>query len=728
VAPDQERPAAESSGPVDPATPSEATPSPASRIAWLWTPSGLTLLVILAFMGVGGYWRLEQLGSVSLWNDEAQSTIYSLSILQHGYPVIVSQHLINNWEPMYPYLEAVSIGFLGQSNFAFRLPSAILGIGLIPIAYWIGNRLRDRYLGITFAAMVAFSSEYIAWSRQARWYMLFVVLLAVGLLAVLIWSQAPVRRRTRQLCAVAVVGAVLGLALTSVGLFLLYLPGILVGSLAYLVALRWRALRRFLVGPGKTDQRTQGEPPPVILYRARLPLVLLLALGIAVVGLLEAQPISHFATSVFVRLVGFPPYPLVWSPDFGSYLLDLYLGVVVLAFGSIYFVARSRTPIEIGLLAFAGAAFVSVSVGGSVTNNIAGGIPAVPRHIVPLLFVLFLLASLSMEEIVRWTVTALARAWPRPRSLRKAAPALYGTAVVVMLVVPGIVVPSGNSLNTFKSETPANVFIPWVPFSVAPAYPWALYQTEQANYQLASDFVLDHRVPGDVIAASTTGPPAVYLGGVQYWIRGNAIPTTVYYVDGRPTFYQTGAVLVSNLSQVESLEYNSSGWFISDIRGTGGPAFPGQMYLVFRYFMTSVPNGSDPTIFLFHWNRSTPFDLLEELRNQYVPLYNYTRNFTEQELLDWAVTNGVRSFLYRDLLVPMTPYFLSVILNEGYRAFGTLFYLYNTQSTLQAEFPGVATPPYNDTRLVTWACGVSSGEISSVLYPFLAQYKNVYCK
>src|SRR5271157_5542396 len=206
---------------------------PLLRLAWLGTPSGITCLVIAAFVVAGSYARLSALGTPSIWNDEAQSTIYALSILQHGYPVIVSQHLVNNWEPAYPYLEAASIALLGHSNFAYRSPAALLGISLIPLSYWIGMRFRDRYVGIALAAMVAFSTEYIAWSRQARWYMLFVLLLALGFLAILIWSQVQTRW-ARRLCLVAVAGTGAALSVTSIGLFLLYCPGILVGLLAFL--------------------------------------------------------------------------------------------------------------------------------------------------------------------------------------------------------------------------------------------------------------------------------------------------------------------------------------------------------------------------------------------------------------------------------------------------------------------------------------------------------------
>ncbi|HYA71345.1 MAG TPA: glycosyltransferase family 39 protein [Thermoplasmata archaeon] len=706
--------------------PATTAPRSTLHLGWFATPSGLTLLVILGFMVVGGYWRLEALGSVSLWNDEAQSTIYSLSILQHGYPIIVSQHLINNWEPLYPYVEAVSIGALGQSNFADRFPSALLGIALIPIAYAVGVRLRDRYVGITLAAMVAFSTEYIAWSRQARWYMLFIVLMAIALLVLLVWSTAQTRRARRG-CAVGVTGVSVALALTSPGLFLMYVPGILCGLLGFLLASRWDRLREFFRGPVVHGEPSGPTGEPLIPHRLRLPLLGAGVLALVVGVLLEWSTLAQAGHATLSRLVGFSTYPLVWSTAYAVYLAEYYPAIVALSVASIFFIARRRNPLEIGLLAFAGGAFASVSVASSVTNDIAGGVPVVLHHITPLLFTLFLLSAITIVETVRWAVTSLARRWPKPRHWARAAPALYGGAIVVMLVVPSVAIPSGLTLNNYQWETPVDSWLPWVPFSIAPSYPWALYQVQQANYQLASNYVLQHRVPGEVVGATTTGPPAIYLGKVDYWIRGNPIPSTIYYVDGQPTFYQTGARLVSNTSQLESLLYNDSGWFISDMQIVNGPQFPGDMNLVVKYFMTYITWASDSSIHLYHWNQSTPVELLQELIQGFQPLSNYTRNFTLQQDLAWAVTNGVTSFYYKPLLIPMAPWLIPSVQNVRARALGILFNQWNSRASLQLEFPGVGSPPYNSTHFVRWACEVASGTVSDPAYPLLTPYKSVYC-
>ena len=250
-------------------TSSQRSVGAGSGIRWFLNPAGLAVLVLVALTVIGGYARFEALGSVSLWADESQSTLYAFSILSHGYPVIVSKHLINNWEPLYPYLEAVSIAALGHSNFAYRLPSALVGTALIPLSYLIGSRLRDRYVGVALAGMVALSTEYIAWSRQARWYMLLTVVLALGLLAVVYWNRARTRR-SRAVCVGGMVAVVVTGFLTSPGVFLLYAPGILFGALAFLAVVRWRGIRQFFRGPAPDEASSTGPAPRSSRTRFRL--------------------------------------------------------------------------------------------------------------------------------------------------------------------------------------------------------------------------------------------------------------------------------------------------------------------------------------------------------------------------------------------------------------------------------------------------------------------------
>jgi hypothetical protein len=699
-------------------------------IRWFRTPAGLTLLAILAFVVIGGYDRLHDLGGVSLWDDEAQSTLYAFSVLKHGYPIITAKHVIDNWEPLYPYIEALSILTLGPSNFAFRIPSVLLGIALIPLAYWIGARVRDRYVGIALAAMVALSSEYIAWSRQARWYMLMVILMALGFLVALVWYHARSRReRTACLIGGCALGVLAGLA--GIGVFLLYLPGILVAGLVYYVVSRWESFRRWFGRPSPPVTPSELPPARILPYRYR-PWVVLAAIGAVSAGVaILRRPLGAVYTAVFTRLVGFPPYPLAWSGVFGPYLLQYYPGIIALAVVGAGFIFVRRDPLETALVAFCAAGFVGVSLFASLTNgptviNAAtqiGQRAAYERHIVPLLFFLFLVAALGIVELFRRLLPLLAaRLHYRPR-VRGVAPALFGVAVVVLLVLPGIVVPSQVTVYRHVASSPADNLVAWFPFSLDPVYPSALYLTEQANYQLAADYVLAHRNASDVVATTAPSPTVIYCGEAQYWVDSRSIPAQIVFVNGRPTFFQTGSILVANTSEMEGLLFNSSGWLVSDVPYPSPIPFPNGMNYVITKFMTKISVASDVSISLYHWNISTVLTLLEMLAARTAWLVTLESNVTL--LVNWAATAGVTSSPFRDLLLPMEYSFLPYV-SSGLLPLAILINLYNHRPDLQAAFPQVLNQPSNDTALIQWAYQVATGAIADPAEPILAPYATWY--
>ena len=695
-----------------------------SRSRWFGTPSGLTLLTVLAFMAAGGYDRLEALGSASIWNDEAQSTLYALTILQHGYPVIASPQLINNWEPLYPYLEAVSILALGHSNLAYRLPSALLGIGLIPVSYVVGSHLRDRYVGLTLAAMIAFSTEFIAWSRSARWYVLLILIMALGLLFAYTWYRAQ-DHRTRLWCALAlVVLAGMG-CITAIGLFLLYVPGVLSAGLIYLTVSRWERVTRFFGRRSAAGMMADLPTARFVPYRYRARVLLVAAATVACLLYVEQRPLATIYVAGFTRVVGFPPYSPVWSFDYGSYLLAYYPGIIALAVLAAVFILLRPDPFDLALVGFCAASFVSATVGASFTNP-GMRLPLIDfeRHLLPLLYFLFVLTAISVVELLRRACKLLSHSrsfFGRPQS---ATPALFGVVAVALLILPGVVVPS--HLYTYPSPvlSPADSRVPWFAFSLDPAYPSALYGIRQPNFQLASDYVREHRNAADVVGAANPQAPTVYLGHVvQYWVQGNANPSTIIYVHGQPTFYQTGSLLISNTSQFEALLYQHSGWLITDEPAYRSAWYPSGMNLVFTYFMSKISTASDVSISLYHWNESTTPTLLQMFQARVPGLGGLGTNVTR--IANWAAIFGVTSVPFRDLFLPMEGSMLPLV--SAFRLpLAILVNVYDHRSDLQAEFPQVLARPSNYTALIQWAYQVASGNRADAAYSELAPYVGWY--
>ncbi|HEV8049305.1 MAG TPA: glycosyltransferase family 39 protein [Thermoplasmata archaeon] len=712
--------AAEAGGPSGGSFLSKWLGMPVSR--WIRTPSGVTFLVIAAFMIVGAYDRLHALGALSLWNDEAQSTLVSFTILQHGYPVITAKHLVNDYEPLYPYLEAGSIAILGHSNFAYRLPAALLGIASIPLAYYIGSRLRDRYVGLTLAAMMALSSEFTAWSRQARWYILIVVLMAGAFLVAMTWARTPSAKRRRYLL-LGLFGLSVLIGLSSIGLFLLYIPAVLVGILTYATFRWWPEIAWFF-----GLRRTPGEPlPPArfVPYGLRQLLVIVVPLVLLVVAIVKAHAIGELATSLAARLLGFTPYPVVWSTNFGSYLEQYYLGILLLAVLGGVFILLRRDPVELGLLAFCIAGFVSVSTLASLTNDIAGGNTSFERHLLPFLFFLFVIAAIGIVELIRKAYQFVSRVPSDLPKMRVAKPAVFALLIVVLLLVPGVVAPSGLTVHEHPAQFPTGQLIAWEPFQFDAKQPSAVYQADQADYEYAAAYVASHRVSTDVVGATNPGAPQVYLGQVQYWIRGDPLNNTVLYQNGQPVFFQTGSVLISTTASFEGLLFNTTGWLISDEPGArGGATFPGGMGLVLTDLMSTVPGGSGPSETLFHWNRTSPAGILATVASE----NTYLRKMAaanESAYLDWAATNGSTWSNLRPLFLPFESYLVQQTSVEK-KWLAVLFLVYNHRPGLQSEYPKVLEPKGNDTALIHWAKEVVDGTLGDPAQPALEPYRSYY--
>ena len=100
----------------------------------------------LRFAGLGRF-------PAGLYRDEAYYGLDAVNVL-HG------QHAIyfpanNGREPMFIYLLTLSIGLLGRSPFAVRLPAAIISLLTVPATYLMARELFNRRVGLLAAAVLA---------------------------------------------------------------------------------------------------------------------------------------------------------------------------------------------------------------------------------------------------------------------------------------------------------------------------------------------------------------------------------------------------------------------------------------------------------------------------------------------------------------------------------------------------------------------------------------------
>ena len=164
-------------------------------------PLDVALLVTLVIIGTGlRFYRIE----TSLWFDEIVTLLDSVRLPLSR---IVTHFPSNNDHPLYSVLAHVSVQTFGESAWAMRLPSALLGVASIPLLYLVGITIGHRQEAAAAATILTVSYHHIWFSQNARGYtaLLFCVLLATYLLVR--WLDTGRRRFLAWYAVVTAVGA-----------------------------------------------------------------------------------------------------------------------------------------------------------------------------------------------------------------------------------------------------------------------------------------------------------------------------------------------------------------------------------------------------------------------------------------------------------------------------------------------------------------------------------------
>ena len=129
---------------------------------------------------------LANLGNIYLWEDEAHTALLAKTVLSHGVPLAYDgknyfsqlwgrdygKSFIWKWHPWFPfYLLAGFMPVFGTSNFAVRLPFALMGIGTVLLTYFFAASLwRNRRAGVLSATVLLASVPFLLLVRQCRYY------------------------------------------------------------------------------------------------------------------------------------------------------------------------------------------------------------------------------------------------------------------------------------------------------------------------------------------------------------------------------------------------------------------------------------------------------------------------------------------------------------------------------------------------------------------------------
>ena len=157
----------------------------AAELARWWPLAALTLLAAVL--------RLSTLGLQSFWYDEAFTVVRDLhpSLGSTLHSVV---HTENN-PPLWYLIAWADSRVLGTGAVALRLPSALCGIALVPVAWGIGSELTGRRAAILLAALVAVNPLYVWYSQEARPYGLYVFTAGLAILCFLRADRVPTRSR-----------------------------------------------------------------------------------------------------------------------------------------------------------------------------------------------------------------------------------------------------------------------------------------------------------------------------------------------------------------------------------------------------------------------------------------------------------------------------------------------------------------------------------------------------
>ncbi len=195
-------------------------------------PQSTALLAVLAGAAFARLYALDREG---LWNDEVLSIVMSRGSLSEVLTAVRG----DVHPPLHFLLCWLWQPIAGQSEWLWRLPSALCGIAAVGLTWRLGVRLVSRRAALVASALAATSTMAIYYSQEVRSYALLQLLTLVVLERTLAWEAS---RCTRDALLLSLSTALL--------LYTHYF-----GALLVLVVGAWMSLR-LAVSPGASS----GEP------------------------------------------------------------------------------------------------------------------------------------------------------------------------------------------------------------------------------------------------------------------------------------------------------------------------------------------------------------------------------------------------------------------------------------------------------------------------------------
>ncbi len=165
-----------------------------------WIDSRAYRLLPLAALLLAALLRLHALDAQSLWNDEGNT----LRLIQRALPDLLSAANRDIHPPLYYILLKGWAAFTGETEFALRAFSALLGVLSVACAYALGAALFARGVGMLAAFLTAANTFSLYYSQEARMYALLALFAAAAMLCFVRWLDT---RRLPPLIGLALLNA-----------------------------------------------------------------------------------------------------------------------------------------------------------------------------------------------------------------------------------------------------------------------------------------------------------------------------------------------------------------------------------------------------------------------------------------------------------------------------------------------------------------------------------------
>ena len=212
----------------------------------------LPVIVIL----VAIFFRLYSLDTIPsglLW-DESWNGLDTVAVLNGERPIFFTENF--GREPIFIYLQAISVAVLGQTTLALRAVSAVLGILTVVVAYLLARRMFDARVALLTSGWLTLSLWHVIFSRMGLRTISLPLFLAVGFYC--LWRgleegarhASPVPTMTnspRPVIWFALGGIVMGLSLYTYSTAR-FAPFVIVALASYVALLHRRLLRQALPG------------------------------------------------------------------------------------------------------------------------------------------------------------------------------------------------------------------------------------------------------------------------------------------------------------------------------------------------------------------------------------------------------------------------------------------------------------------------------------------------